>query len=572
VETLNLSNTLENIKLQERKRFAVADAGLINKLVWLKPCKLKILMLVDNSISFNHSYFGLSTVLDTLRMNPEWWVNFDITKAHRQTDLFKPPAADPAFALYGPDFENFHFTQPGFDINTYDQVWLFGFHSGNSVVGNPPRALTDDELEILYRWMNEKNGGVFAVGDHFNLGEALCHRIPRVRNMRKWTIADGVPPGNGPARHDTNVKGRDFIPTGGVDESAQYSFDDESDDIPMKLRLRWYAYHSCGAKIQLNKLHPVWPFFWRRSPHPILCGTKGPIDVFPDHPHEGEVVLPANLNDQPSFNGYTHREYPDHAGSPKSPEIIAWARVQNDHTNTNDVTKGAANGKEFGAVGAYDGHCVKVGRVVVDSTWHHWFDVNLTGRTSLLGSADVRKHNGFNDTAAGQAVLERIQNYFRNVAIWLSPPKKLKCMILRAMWGSIHRFPLQADLHPRLPVWQIGHHAINVLGKFAGQCNVYWWWLYLMPKNFKVDEIIDFEKLTGPNELVNSLDSFAIGGVLRAMLELAEKRGDDRRIPSDKELAKVADAGLKAGFKDMRGFIKDAQKSAKHIDAMISNL
>jgi hypothetical protein len=93
-----------------------------------------------------------------------------------------------------------------------------------------------------------------------------------------------------------------------------------------------------------------------------------------------------------------------------------------------------------------------------------------------------------------------------------------------------------------------------------------------MPKNFKVDEIIDFEKLTGPNELVNSLDSFAIGGVLRAMLELAEKRGDDRRIPSDKELAKVADAGLKAGFKDMRGFIKDAQKSAKHIDAMISNL
>jgi hypothetical protein len=571
METLNRSEALLELKLKERQRFAIADAGLIDRFIWLKPCKVKILMLVDNSISFNHAYFGLSTVLDTLRMNPEWWVNFEVTKAHRQTDISKPPAADPAYALYGPDFENFHFDQAGFDINDYDQVWFFGFNDGNSMVGSPPEALTDDELKILYRWMNEKNGGVFAVGDHYTLGEALCQRIPRVRNMRKWTIADGVPSGSGQNRHDTNVKGRDYLPTGITNEAEIYSFDDESDDIPMKLRLRWYRYHRCSNSAS-STVHPIWPYYWRRSPHPVLCGEDGPIDVFPDHPHEGEVVVPSDLNDEPSFSGYKFREYPDYSGSPKSPEIIAWARVQNDHTNMNDVSKGQANGKEFGAVGAYDGHCVNVGRVVVDSTWHHWFDVNLTGRASLSGSADLRKHNGFEDTPSGIATLNRIKNYFRNVAIWLSPEAKLRCMSLRAMWGAIHRFPLTADLNAVMPAWQIGHHAINVLGKYAGQCNVYHWWHHLMPKKFKFEDLMDFKKLKGPNELVNSIDNFAIGGILKAMLLALEERDGNRKIPSDKELLKIAQNGLNIGFKEMQEFINDSQKSAKHISTMLNKV
>ena len=44
---------------------------------------------------------------------------------------------------------------------------------------------------------------------------------------------------------------------------------------------------------------------------------------------------------------------------------------------------GAFSGKQavlqprsFGVVGAYDGHAVDVGRVAVDSTWHHF--VNIT--------------------------------------------------------------------------------------------------------------------------------------------------------------------------------------------------
>ena len=560
-------DVLANIRLKERERFALADAGLIDKLVWIKPCKVRILMVVDNQISFNHSYFGLSTVIDTLNNNPEWWVNFELTKAHRQTDFSKPPAADPAYAIYGPDYENFHFDQADFDINDYDQIWFFGFNSGNSQVGSPPLALTDDELEIVYRWMNETRGGVLAMGDHDTLGEALCHRFPRVRNMRKWTLADGVPDNLGPDRHDTNLKGHDYGPTG-VDESAQYSFDDESDDVPMKLRLRWYHHHGCTHK---HHFHHHWHHFLRRSPHPVFCGTDGVIKIFPDHPHEGEVVVPANLNDSPGFNAYSHREYPDFGGSPKSPEIIAWARVQDDHTDENDVSKGAANGKEFGAVGAYNGHCVSVGRVIVDSTWHHWFDVNLTGRPVLSGSTDLRKHDGFNDTAAGQQALAKIKNFYRNVAIWLSPPSKLRCMSLRALWGSIHRYPLVADLHAKLPIWHIGHHAVNVLGHYAGQCNVYLWWQYIA---FKVDvgRLFDPDILKGPTELVNDIDKFAVGGMLQAMLEYRDKRGTIGKIPSDKELMTIAEKGFKEGLTEFSRLIKDTQTSVGHVERVIRKL
>jgi hypothetical protein len=237
--------TLRDIKLAERERFLKIDQGILDSIYMLRPCRIKVLMLVDNSggslaISYNHTYFGLSEVLDTLRGSTPPWVRVDVTRAHRRIDQFKPPANDPAAALYGPHLENFHFDQAGFDINTYDEVWFYGFASGTGGAGDcgpvsaiPPNALTDTELKIIYQWMNERQGGVFAVGDHYNLGEAMCSRIPRVRNMRKWTTAQGVPTNYGPDRHDTLQPGHDISGTA-LDESHRYTFDDESDDIPMR--------------------------------------------------------------------------------------------------------------------------------------------------------------------------------------------------------------------------------------------------------------------------------------------------------------------------------------------------
>jgi len=559
---------LNDIKRLERERFAKIDAGLLDHAIFLRPCRVKILMLVDTGISYNQFYFGLSEVLDTLRLNPEWWVKFDVTRAHRQTDPNKPAPGSAAEPLYAPHFEDFHFGQAGFNIDEYDEVWFYGFNSGTSTVGSPPPSLTPSELEILFAWM-DRGGGVFATGDHATLGEALCSKIPRVRSMRKWAAADGVPPPGGATRHDTLLKGHDYVGTPAVDESTRYTFDDESDDIPMRIKPRWYHHHHC-AHPHSHPHHWYWHYFHTHSPHPVLCGTDGVIDILPDHPHEGHVVEPAVLNATLTHGAYSAREYPDLSGSPLSPQIIAWATVQNDHTNANSF-KGQANSKDFGAIGAYNGHCVDVGRVVVDSTWHHWFDVNLTGRmefgTATPGSVettDPRKLNGFNDTPAGKAALARIKNYFRNVALWLAPPAKQSCMVRRALWGSLFRYPLIEELHVRLPIWEIGHHAIDAIGRYAGQCNVRVWWPIII-RLIPLEKLFDPRRLTVPVEGLKMLDEFVIGGVVHAMLEAKEKEFPSGKLPDDKQLERLAEQGGTNGLKAFLAHVEESTKANQHI-------
>ena len=83
------------LREEQRARFEKFDIGDI-LLPWaLRPCRLKILMVTDNDFgfvagSFSNSYFGLSALLDALRVQPDFFVRYDVTKAHRQTDLYKP--------------------------------------------------------------------------------------------------------------------------------------------------------------------------------------------------------------------------------------------------------------------------------------------------------------------------------------------------------------------------------------------------------------------------------------------------------------------------------------------------
>jgi hypothetical protein len=107
----------------------------------------------------------------------------------------------------------------------------------------------------------------------------------------------------------------------------------------------------------------------------------GRIDVFPDHPHEGQVKVPENL-------GLACRdgspEYPPAtSGSGQvRPEIIARGRVAGG--NTASSLNGPGNKiptrtHTFDVLAAYDGHRANVGRVVTDSTWHHFVNVKLIG-------------------------------------------------------------------------------------------------------------------------------------------------------------------------------------------------
>ena len=79
-------------------------------------------------------------------------------------------------------------------------------------------------LAVLTQFM-QAGGGVFATGDHENLGAALCARIPRVRAMRLWN--QGTPSFDGIDRLSTNAPGRSD--QGGNDV---YEFGDQSDLLP----------------------------------------------------------------------------------------------------------------------------------------------------------------------------------------------------------------------------------------------------------------------------------------------------------------------------------------------------
>lgn len=542
----------DDVRMLARERFEAINRGELVIAEHLRPCRLKILMVVDGNpgqflnVSFSDSYFGLATVLDSLRNNPEWWVRFDVTRAHRQVDDFKPnPATEPELhARYGPHFENFRFTQRGFDINAFDQVWFFGAR-GNV---NDPQRLSDAELEILARWMDTRKGGVFATGDHADLGASLCARIPRVRSMRRWTntaatnvVPMPIPPGSGPTRHDTLVKG----------DNSSYTFDDESDIHPMPLTLRRYPLTSWS------------PMFLRHRPHRVMCGSAGAIDVFPDHPHEGWVNDDADINPALTFTFGTYAnkpEYPTAAGHQEKAELIAEAHVLGDHTASSDSNKGLANAKRFGVVGAYNGHRSGVGRVVVDSTWHHWFDVNLSGRPGLPSSNP--KSQGFFFNAAGEATLARIQNYFRNVGFWLASPNVQRCMMTRATWTTVVRYPLAEQLELNTPIWELGRFTQNALARLGGPCAMTDWLLDLFPIKL-VERFIPRPDPCLSCPSIEAIEVFALGGVVREMLSLAYEAREGKDKIDTKHLAQAMSKGMQAGLSEFITLHKQSWQQAE---------
>ncbi|MGB3182696.1 MAG: hypothetical protein WBB45_14995 [Cyclobacteriaceae bacterium] len=535
-----------------------------------RTCDQRILVVTDGyngflNGSFSNSYFGLSAVIDTLLDQSEYYVDFKLTLAHRQTDNFKPPQADPSYDRYGPNYENFRFTTNAndiktgadFDIYDFDQIWLFGVR-GNA---NDSQRLDDPELQVLTDWM-EKGGGLFATGDHADLGASLCSRVPRASKMRLWTStvdSDGnavaPPQPTGANRHDTLVKGHDPV----------YTFDDESDDVPMKVAPKFYKRYS---------FHPFWRY---KYPHPLLCGKEGVIDILPDHPHEGQIVEENKIVlDGKLYNNAD--EFPSVGGRPLGHEVVAHAFVQGDHTNTSDLNKGEANYKRFGAIGAYDGYKTKKGRVVVDSTWHHWFDVNLIGRpVNALDSPPYDNTNpkilGFLYSTAGQKAYSRIQNYFINTGLWLAPKKRRFCLLKAVLWNYVHRYPAVERLNPKLSIVELGVTAKDALGRIAGQCQLREW---LRPEIPELEGIWrDFNDgcLTCPPD--DLLDIFVLGSITRQLLELSysiqEKNMEPEEITRllDGELEERILSGYKKGYYEMVTTLeKGSNRTLEHVKSI----
>jgi hypothetical protein len=138
-------------------------------------------------------------------------------------------------------------------------------------------------------------------------------------------------------------------------------------------------------------------------------------------------------------------EYPALAGGTRlSPEVIAWSTITGGRAQT-DV-KQLLNPTRFGAIGAYNGHRVNAGRVVVDATWHHFFNINLIGDPGP-GVGPI-KSQGFHHPSTDPAVYNDIKTYFRNIAVWLAPKKKIACMRWRVLWSLRWYHRIAMDFRP----------------------------------------------------------------------------------------------------------------------------
>ncbi len=361
---------------------------------------------IDKLISILRTSSSPSISVDTANRND------DVTNNHPGIPGPNPPSfPDPWATIPG----NFNFATSIPNLSIYNEIWMLPY-SGSNPVSNPPtlKFIGDDEIAAIARFM-DRGGGVLASGDHAGLGSLMCGLIPRVRTMRKWfsqfDTDQRIPAPT--SMRNWSGGGSERADTLQPDANGNYNFDSQSDDIPQ-------------------------PLFPVGGTHSLLQSPNGPITGFPDHMHEGEVLgvggvpgqEPWTLKDTPTFAGQTFVEYPTLNGHQEIPAIIAKGNIKGNHTtprsgapcedrNFFSDTSKTSQDREINILSVYDGHAVGVGRVLTDSSFHHYLDLNLVG--DPCSSTSERKL-GFK-TAAGKPTLDGMTAFFTTAAQWLAGPR-----------------------------------------------------------------------------------------------------------------------------------------------------
>lgn len=370
-----------------------------------KKCTPRILVYTDGLSFRPDTDFGLTVFVETLRAS----------KIHGMTPVVATAAR---FAMPNADLPNYTFDHPveGVLTKPYDVVFLLCFDAGTP-------DLSESERNALAKFM-QAGGGVFATGDHSTLGAQVCGDVLRIRSMRRWDAADDPPHMNDHTRHSTNRAGED--------ETEE--FDDQEDDVPQILYPNFRTFAG-GPGVA----------------HPLLqmVAPRKVLEVFPDHPHEGECVLPdaSALAKKYKIDGTDVPEWPsDIAGLQVEPEAVAFTVSYGDGFASGPTgAKDPLTPKLFAALVAYDGHRAGVGRAVTDATWHHFVNVNLDGGAGDNGQGALRP--GGVDSEA----LTRIRQYYVNLATWLMPKKARKCRVWPILVPELLRFPLLEEVVATFP-------------------------------------------------------------------------------------------------------------------------
>ena len=328
----------------------------------------------------------------------------------------------------------------------FDEIWFFGMHQKNKSPytlefpkgGGPQSELDSAEVQLLEALMTTENGhpgiGVLMAGDHANpppdivlptsstylcpeqmdhetflsLGRAIGYKVPRAGLMRKW---------QGPPTHCCEDSfNTQVFPEGQNPEGPAF----QSDPNPQCL--------------DLQRFDPDGTPNPQGQPHPLFIGRNGElIEVFPDHMHEGEVVIPTDLNCE---------IWPCSSGFQPKPRLLAKGTDKRDK-------------RKLGVVAAYDGDAANRGRIVADSSWHHYFNVNL---------------NLFPSNSPPGTVGDVIGQFYGNLVVWLAPlAVRVEMARLMLTWVATH--PLMAEEAGSGPL-NTGRAAYQILLTVSSPCEI----------------------------------------------------------------------------------------------------
>lgn len=505
-------NMTESKELLSHLHVADIYRGLLTDLVveWKFRTWVDILVVVDTEIATVPGVeFGIGSVIQLIRSTSVGCMIFRVDIALRNEE---PPTVAASPGEFEPRYRGFRFDmQAGGQpvIDKYEQIWCFGFKPSNS--GSASDAEIDlpssfpasnAELAKLAQWMNDRKGGLFGTGDHHFLGASMCRNIPRLGSMRRWTNADRVPPIGTPDRIDTlrppSPAFEPGAPGGPLDLSNSPH---QGDGTPQPIQ--WVTWQ-----------RTPWPIAWKKRPHPVLCHPKlGPINVMPDHAHEGLCIETVDIDPAATFDfdgSGAKPEYPNAVGggTKPMPAIIAYGSTLGDPPY--NFLKGPQPARSsFPMISVYDGHLAGVGRVATDSTWHHWMDVNI---------ADLKAADG-NDW-------KKISRYYINLAVWLNPPGlKTHCLWYTTLISHFD-YPGFEEYWPERPAIELGDVLRRHLYKIYGPCWVterIWWELIWVRKLFpweilrERDRLFDFGGIDP--ELIENL---FLGNLVRATFNTAD--------------------------------------------------
>lgn len=402
------------VNLAIRKELLAIRPLLINR-----ECTPRILVVTDGLDYDPSNGFGLTEFVAALRASKIHGLTPIVTTAFRGGG-----------AGSGADL-------PGFDFvtgltQTYDVMFLFASRRSAKDAPGLGSNLPQAEVDAIAAFM-AAGKGVFATGDHEDLGAAMCGNLPRIRQMRLWFNEDGAPPAGTDHRITTNSPGADGV----------FAFDDQSDELPQKIYPRY-----CQSAPGVATPHAL-----LQAPSVTVGQTWQPIEVAPDHPHEGECVVPPSLVTPATIGTLSIDEWPAVGGVRPAPEVIAFGMNYGGAFPGKDAIR---DPRAFGVIGAYDGHLGGVGRIAVDSTWHHFININIDG----TGTAQQALKPG----GVPSAALNALYAYWQNLATWLMPSRVRRCLLIARVAELVLRYPLIEELPP-LPWPPPGPDPVPDLGR-----------------------------------------------------------------------------------------------------------